>query len=213
MRRSLRFKVALAFVAATIALLVAQALGVHALAESQEERLIRSVIADDMRDLLESYRTDPASLPPLDPLLHAYVSQEGGLRIALTELLTIICRCTVQDHAIIHATRRPHRKVFIDRNYGSNLGIKQAASCRVRGKGAQTYCRIGCFRTIGRAGTDGRAIGGNSSSCPRRGSELPNLFSGGGQRSTLSRILCIGAPRSRIVRRGVLALRSSLRPE
>jgi len=83
MRRSLRFKVALAFVAATIALLVAQALGVHALAESQEERLIRSVIADDMRDLLESYRTDPASLPPLDPRLHAYVSQEGGLRIAL----------------------------------------------------------------------------------------------------------------------------------
>ena len=133
--------------------------------------------------------------------------------VSMTELLTIICRCTVQDHAIIHATRRPHRKVFIDRNYGSNLGIKQAASCRVRGKGAQTYCRIGCFRTIGRAGTDGRAIGGNSSSCPRRGSELPNLFSGGGQRWTLSRILCIGAPRSRIVRRGVLALRSSLRPE
>jgi signal transduction histidine kinase len=83
MRRSLRFKVALAFFAATIVLLVAQALGVRALAESQEERLIRSVIADDMRDLLESYRTDPASLPPLDPTLHGRVSQEGGLRIAL----------------------------------------------------------------------------------------------------------------------------------
>lgn len=83
MRRSLRLKVALAFVAATIVLLVAQALGVRALAESQEERLIRSVIADDLRDLLESYRTDPASLPPLDPQLHAYVSQEGGLRVAL----------------------------------------------------------------------------------------------------------------------------------
>lgn len=87
MRRSLRFKVALAFFAATIVLLVAQALGVHALAESQEERLIQSVIADDMRDLLESYQTDPASLPPLDPRLHAYVSQEGGLRLALPESL------------------------------------------------------------------------------------------------------------------------------
>ena len=75
MRRSLRFKVALAFFATTIVLLITQALGVHALAESQEERLIRSVIGDDMRDLLESYRTAPASLPPLEPRLHAYVSQ------------------------------------------------------------------------------------------------------------------------------------------
>jgi signal transduction histidine kinase len=83
MRRSLRFKVALAFFAATIVLLVAQALGVRALAEAQEERLIRSVIADDMGDLLETYRIDPASLPPLDPRPHAYVSQEGGLRIAI----------------------------------------------------------------------------------------------------------------------------------
>lgn len=37
-RRSLRFKVALVFSALTILLLVAQALGVKALAEAQEER-------------------------------------------------------------------------------------------------------------------------------------------------------------------------------
>ncbi|HEY1228749.1 MAG TPA: sensor histidine kinase, partial [Ramlibacter sp.] len=83
MRRSLRLKVALAFLAATVVLLAAQALGVRALAEAQEERLIRSVIADDMHDLLASYRADPASLPPLDAKVGAHLSQEGGQRLAL----------------------------------------------------------------------------------------------------------------------------------
>lgn len=83
MRRSLRLKVALAFFAATIVLLGAQALGVRALAEAQEERLIRSVIADDMHDLLASYSADPKSLPPLDARLGAHLSQEGGDRLAL----------------------------------------------------------------------------------------------------------------------------------
>jgi signal transduction histidine kinase len=55
-----------------------QTLGVRALAESQEERLVHSIIADDVRNLLQSYRDEPGSLPPLDPVVGARVSQEGG---------------------------------------------------------------------------------------------------------------------------------------
>jgi signal transduction histidine kinase len=82
-RTSLRFKVALAFSALTIVLLVAQALGVKALVEAQEEKFIDAVIADGMRDLIQSYRIDPKLVPPLDPRLDGHVSQEGGLRILL----------------------------------------------------------------------------------------------------------------------------------
>lgn len=83
MRISLRLKVALAFSALAILLLAAQALGVKALAETQEEKFINALIADDMRDLLRSYRANPASMPQPDPRLQAYVSQEGGLRVRL----------------------------------------------------------------------------------------------------------------------------------
>jgi signal transduction histidine kinase len=83
MRPSLRLKAAAALFAAAIALLAAQAIGVRKLAESQEERLIRSIIADDMLNLLQSYRDDPASLPPVDPRMGARVSQEGGKWFAL----------------------------------------------------------------------------------------------------------------------------------
>jgi len=78
MRLSLRLKVALALFAAAIVLLVVQTLGVRALAESQEERLVRSIIEDDMRNLLQSYRDEPSSLPPVDPVVGARVSSEGG---------------------------------------------------------------------------------------------------------------------------------------
>lgn len=78
MRLSLRLKVALALFVAAIALVAVQTLGVRALAESQEERLVRSIIDDDMRNLLQSYRDEPASLPPVDPVVGARVSQEGG---------------------------------------------------------------------------------------------------------------------------------------
>jgi signal transduction histidine kinase len=83
MRLSLRLKAALALFAAAIALLAAQAAGVRKLAESQEERLIRSIIDDDMRILLQSYRDEPSSLPPVDPAVGARVSQEGGQWLAL----------------------------------------------------------------------------------------------------------------------------------
>ena len=55
-RRSLRCKVALVFSALTILLLMAQALGVKALAEAQEERLISALIADDMASVLKSWQ-------------------------------------------------------------------------------------------------------------------------------------------------------------
>jgi signal transduction histidine kinase len=83
MRLSLRLKAALALFAAASALLAAQAIGVRKLAESQEERLIRSIIDDDMHNLLQSYRDEPASLPPVDPVVGARVSQEGGQWFAL----------------------------------------------------------------------------------------------------------------------------------
>ncbi|AOZ01658.1 two-component sensor histidine kinase [Cupriavidus sp. USMAHM13] len=78
MRNSLRFKVALAFSAVTILLLIAQALGVKTLAEAQEERLIDALIQEDIGNLLQSYRSDPALLPPFDRHMNGYVS--GGAR-------------------------------------------------------------------------------------------------------------------------------------
>ncbi|GAB2909992.1 sensor histidine kinase [Paralcaligenes ginsengisoli] len=80
---SLRFKVALVFSALTILLLVSQALGVKTLAEVQEEKFITALIADDMASLIQSYRTDPTLVPPLDPQLDGHVSQEGRTHITL----------------------------------------------------------------------------------------------------------------------------------
>jgi signal transduction histidine kinase len=56
---------------------------VRTLAEAQEERLIRAIIEDDMRNLLQSWRDEPETLPPLDPVVGARVSQEGGQWFAL----------------------------------------------------------------------------------------------------------------------------------
>ncbi|GAB2923525.1 HAMP domain-containing sensor histidine kinase [Paraburkholderia jirisanensis] len=82
-RRSLRLKVALVFSALTILLLVAQALGVKALAEAQEERLIDALIEDDMASLIRSFRIDPKLIPPLDPRLGAYVSVAAAVPVDL----------------------------------------------------------------------------------------------------------------------------------
>jgi signal transduction histidine kinase len=83
MRPSLRLKAALALFVAAVVLLAAQAIGVRTLAEAQEERLIRAIIEDDMRNLLQSWRDEPETLPPLDPVVGARVSQEGGQWFAL----------------------------------------------------------------------------------------------------------------------------------
>lgn len=82
-RYSLRFKVAVGFSALTILLLLAQALGVRALAEAQEEKLIAALIADDMQSLMQTYRSDPALLPLIDPQLGGYVSEEGRAQTTL----------------------------------------------------------------------------------------------------------------------------------
>ncbi|MDE1008129.1 sensor histidine kinase [Paraburkholderia fungorum] len=82
-RRSLRFKVALVFSALTILLLMAQALGVKALAEAQEERLISALIADDMASVLKSWQSDPTAVPPLDPRLDGHVSTGGHVSVSL----------------------------------------------------------------------------------------------------------------------------------
>ncbi|MBU6488186.1 MAG: HAMP domain-containing histidine kinase [Burkholderiales bacterium] len=81
--RSLRFKVAVVFSMLTIALLVAQALGVRTLAEAQEERLITALVDDDMASVIKAYRSDSALLPPFDSRLRGYVSSADRLAVAL----------------------------------------------------------------------------------------------------------------------------------
>lgn len=105
MRRSLRFKVAFVFSLLTIALLVAQALGVRVLAEAQEERLIKALIMDDMTNELRAYGVDPSLLPPLDPRVRGYVSPSDKLAATLPS--------NVQDlpngvHEIILGNREIH---------------------------------------------------------------------------------------------------------
>lgn len=85
MRLSLRFKVALAFSALIIVLLATQTLGVTVLVETQVERFISALIADDMAGLVRSYRLDPALMPPLDARLAGHVSQAGQAHVTLPE--------------------------------------------------------------------------------------------------------------------------------
>lgn len=82
-RNSLRIKVALFFSVLTIALLLAQALGVRTLAEAQEEKLITALIRDDMASVLKSYKANPALLPPFDVRMNGYVSHADHQEIVL----------------------------------------------------------------------------------------------------------------------------------
>lgn len=104
-RRSLRIKVALGFSALTILLLVAQALGVKALAEAQEERLIAALIADDMSSLLQTWRSYPALVPPFDSRLGGHVSPGGRVNITLPESVKDLRNGT---HEIIVGGREIH---------------------------------------------------------------------------------------------------------
>jgi len=81
--RSLRFKVALVFSALTIFLLIAQAVGVKAVAEAQEEKLIAALVHDDVANLLQSYESDPALLPQFDTRMNGYVSTVGRQPVLL----------------------------------------------------------------------------------------------------------------------------------
>ncbi|MYN16784.1 sensor histidine kinase [Rugamonas sp. FT107W] len=109
-RTSLRSKVAAVFSLLTIMLLLAQALGLKALMEVQEEKFINAVIADDLRDLTQAYRSDGAQLPPLDASLGGYVSQEGGLRLTLPASVKSLGPGT---HEIILDDREVHVAVTI----------------------------------------------------------------------------------------------------
>ncbi|MDN4574807.1 two-component sensor histidine kinase [Pandoraea cepalis] len=80
---SLRKKVALAFSAVTIVLLVTQALGVRFLAEAQEERLITALIRDDIASVVRGYEAAPSTLPPLDDRLNGYLSAADSSSPAL----------------------------------------------------------------------------------------------------------------------------------
>ena len=104
-RRSLRFKVALVFSALAILLLMAQALGVKALAEAQEERLITALIADDMASVLNSWRSDPTLVPPLDPRLGGHVSTGGRVSVPLPASVRDLAEGT---HEIIVNGREIH---------------------------------------------------------------------------------------------------------
>jgi signal transduction histidine kinase len=104
-RYSLRFKVALVFSALTILLLLAQALGVKALAETQEEKFIAALIADDMRSLLQTYRLNPTLVPPLDPQLGGRISEEGRARVILPAEVKDLANGT---HEIIVDDREIH---------------------------------------------------------------------------------------------------------
>ncbi len=120
MRNSLRFKVALFFSALTIALLVAQALGVRALAEAQEERLIAALIRDDMASVLKSYKADPALLPPFDVRLNGYVSGADRGTIVLPETVSHLPFGTheiVIDEREIHVAIAPMGTARLYRAY------------------------------------------------------------------------------------------------
>ncbi|MDR3098831.1 MAG: HAMP domain-containing histidine kinase [Paraburkholderia sp.] len=105
MRNSLRFKVALFFSVLSIALLLAQALGVRALAEAQEEKLIAALIRDDMASVLKSYEANPALLPPFDVRMNGYVA--GPDRRAVT-LPATAANLAVGTHEIIIEGREIH---------------------------------------------------------------------------------------------------------
>ncbi|BDD94288.1 sensor histidine kinase [Pandoraea sp. NE5] len=123
MRNSLRFKVALFFSALTIALLLAQALGVRVLAEAQEEKLIVALIHDDMTNVLKNYRVDPTLLPPFDQQLNGYVSTSDHPSIVLPASVRNLPDGTHQiiiDGREIHVAITPFGTTRLYRIYNFN---------------------------------------------------------------------------------------------
>ncbi len=104
-QNSLRFKVALFFSVLTIALLLAQALGVRTLAEAQEERLITALIRDDMANVLKNYEANASLLPPFDVRMNGYLS--GGDHQAIVLPVTVR-ELPVGTHEIIIRGREIH---------------------------------------------------------------------------------------------------------
>lgn len=123
MRNSLRFKVALFFSALTIALLLAQALGVRVLAEAQEEKLIGALIHDDMTNVLKNYRADPTLLPPFDQRMDGYVSTSDHPSVVLPAYVRNLPDGTHQiivDGREIHVAITPFGATRLYRIYNFN---------------------------------------------------------------------------------------------
>ncbi|SIT46631.1 conserved exported hypothetical protein [Paraburkholderia ribeironis] len=128
MRHSLRFKVALVFSALTTLLLVAQALGVKTLAEAQEEKLIAALIRDDIANVLQGYRANPALLPPFDVRLNGYVSAADQPPVALpptTRELPVGTHEIVLDDREIHIAVVPFGTGRLYRVYDFSVYEKQ----------------------------------------------------------------------------------------
>lgn len=128
MRHSLRFKVALVISALSIVLLVAQALGVKALAEAQEEKLITALIRDDVANVLQGYRANPALLPPFDARLNGYVSAADHPPASLpssTKDLPVGTHEIVLDDREIHVAVVPFGAGRLYRVYNFSVYEKQ----------------------------------------------------------------------------------------
>lgn len=150
MRRSLRVKVALFFSALTIVLLVAQALGVKTLAEAQEERLITALIHDDLVNVMQSYRSDPALLPPFDVRLNGYVSAADHPQYALPASVRNLPDGTheiILDEREIHVAIAPFGATRLYRVYNFSAyeqRFRQVINALMAGTGVFALLTIWC---------------------------------------------------------------------
>jgi signal transduction histidine kinase len=163
-RYSLRFKVALVFSALTIVLLLAQALGVKTLAEVQEEKLIAALIADDMRNLLQTYRTNPTLVPPLDPQLGGHLSEEGRVRVPLPASVRDLRDGTheiIVDGREIHVAIAPFGDARVYRVYDFSIyerRFKQVIGALMVGTGV--FALLTIWLAFGLAGVLVRQVAG-----------------------------------------------------
>jgi signal transduction histidine kinase len=163
-RYSLRFKVALVFSALTILLLVTQALGVKALAEAQEEKLIAALIADDMRSLIQAYRANPTLVPPLDPQLGGRLSDESRVRVTLPAWVKELRNGTheiIVDDREIHVAIAPFGDARVYRIYDFSVyerRFKQVIGALMVGTGA--FALLTIWLAFGLAGLLVRQISG-----------------------------------------------------
>lgn len=140
-RNSLRFKVALFFSVLGIALLLAQAFGVKALAETQEEKLIAALVHDDMASVLKNYEADPSLLPPFDPRMGGYVSGANRESVTLPESVRDLPFGTheiIIDGREIHVAIAPLGTARLYRVYNFNIyekHFKQVINVLMAGTG------------------------------------------------------------------------------
>ncbi|MCG5076705.1 sensor histidine kinase [Paraburkholderia tagetis] len=164
MRSSLRFKVALLFSVLTIALLLAQALGVRTLAEAQEERLITALIRDDMASVLRSYRANPSLLPPFDLRMNGYVSGADHQAIALPAMVRNLpagAHEIIIDGREIHVAIAPLDTARLYRVYNFNIyekHFKEVVNALMAGTGV--FALLTIWLSFGLSGLLVRQVAG-----------------------------------------------------